>query len=42
VYTYKLLLEGDLLKLHLVHAGGLGGAEQRRGCEKSALHDGQK
>jgi hypothetical protein len=30
VSSYQLLLQGDLLQLHLVNAG-LGGADKRRG-----------
>ena len=38
--SYQLLLQRDLLELHLVDAG-LGGAQKRRGGDQNALHDGQ-
>lgn len=37
--TYQLLRKRDLVELHLVNAS-LGGAQQRGGCDQSALHDG--
>lgn len=40
INTYKLLSEWDLLELQLGHS--LGGTEQCGGCDKSALHDGQR
>jgi len=37
--TYELLVDGDLLELHLVNSGR-GGAQQRTGCEEAGgLHD---
>lgn len=39
--TYQLLLEGDLLELHLVDAG-LGGASEGGRGDKRALHDGRR
>lgn len=39
--SYQLLLEGDLLQLHLVDAS-LGGANKRRGGNQSALHIGRR
>lgn len=38
--SYQLLLQGNLLQLHLVDAG-LGGADKRRGGNQRALHTGR-
>lgn len=39
--SYQLLLEGNLLQLHLVDAS-LGGANKRRGGNQGALHLGRR
>lgn len=39
--TYQLLLQGDLLQLHLVHSG-VGGASKGSRGDEGALHDGRR
>lgn len=39
--SYQLLLQGDLLQLHLVDAG-VGGADKRRSGNEGALHAGRR